>query len=91
MNNVESGKFIKLIVEAYQNFQPTPGRVKLWAEMLTDIDFETAIKRLRAHIKTNRFVPTIAEILNPDGVARQDGAHDELGDLIPGALDRTPY
>ncbi len=84
-------EFMMLMVDAYPTFELTTGRVKLWTEMLTDVEYSVAIKRLRNHIATHKFAPSIAEILNPDATGSRDSTlYDELGDLIPGALDRTP-
>ena len=91
MDNRQAKEFIKLMVEAYPSFELTPGRVKVWTEMLTDIEYGIAVKRLKEHIATHKFAPTIAEILNPDeNMKRNISIYDELGDLIPGALDKTP-
>ena len=89
--NIRQGKeFMMMMVDAYPSFEPTPGRVKLWTEMLTDIEYGVAVKRLRVHIVSHKFAPSIAEILNPEAVVKRDGLYDEIGDLIPGSLDRTP-
>lgn len=90
MNSGEIKRFVKLIIAAYPTFEPTLDRVKLWTEMLVDIEYDVAVKRLKEHIATHRFAPTIAEILNPNEVTKQNPIFDELGDLIPGALDKTP-
>jgi hypothetical protein len=66
MDNKQAKEFVKIIVEAYPNFEPTPGRVKIWAEMMDNITFKLAMKRLKAHISTSKFPPSIAEILNPE-------------------------
>ncbi len=91
MDNSQIKQFIKIMIYAYPSFEPTPGRVKLWTEMLTDIEYGVAVKRLRTHITTHKFAPSIAEILNPDEVMKRNSSiFDELGDIIPGALDKTP-
>lgn len=90
--DIRQGKeFMMLMVDAYPNFELTTGRVKLWTDMLIDIEYGVAVKRLKEHIATHKFAPSIAEILNPDATTSRDSTlYDELGDLIPGALDQTP-
>lgn len=62
MNKAEVKELLKEIVVAYPNFEVPEPRFMLWCELMADISFKTARERLREHIKTNRFPPTIADI-----------------------------
>lgn len=65
MNKKEAGEFIKQIAAAYPNIDFYPDRIKIWTEMLADIEYDMAVKRLKNHIATVKFAPVIADILNP--------------------------
>lgn len=66
MNDNQKSKFIKQIIGAYPTFEPTPERLEIWSRHMSEMDYELAIKRLDKHVKTSKFPPTIAEILNPE-------------------------
>jgi len=66
MDNKEIREFIKLIVDAYPTFEPTPGRVKLWLLFMEDIPAETAMSKLKKHIAKSKYAPTVSEIIGAD-------------------------
>lgn len=60
---------VAIILHAVKTAYPTFGGsnssddvVSLWAEMLSDIEFQDARDAVKAHIRNSRFPPTIAEI-----------------------------
>ena len=56
-------KIFALMILAYPSMSEiTTEKIDIWHELLSDIDFEAAEKAVKEHIKTSRFVPTIAEI-----------------------------
>lgn len=56
-------KIFALMILAYPSMsEMTTEKIDIWHELLSDIDFEAAEKAVKEHIKTSRFVPTIAEI-----------------------------
>ena len=44
------------------NFLPDADSVKIWYQLLSDIDYEAANVAIQKHILVNRFPPTIADI-----------------------------
>ncbi|MGI6436388.1 MAG: replicative helicase loader/inhibitor [Syntrophomonadaceae bacterium] len=71
MDKKQTAEFMKKLVGAYPTFEPTPMRMELWTEMMAEITYDQAIKRLRQYIAVNRFPPSIADILNPDEANRR--------------------
>ena len=69
-------KLFALMILAYSSMpELTTEKIDLWYEMLSEIDFETAKKAVKEHIKTSRFVPTIAEIR--EAVAENKPMYDD--------------
>ena len=66
MDNKEAREFIKNIADAYPNFEPTPSRVKMWAEYMEGVPFDRAMKQLKKHISNSKSPPTISEILESE-------------------------
>lgn len=64
-------------MDAYPNFEVTPSRVRLWLQQLSDIPAEHAMDKLLEHIKTNKFMPTIAD-LREGYVPPPEPTEDEL-------------
>lgn len=65
MKQTETANFLAMIKTAYPFFEVTEAGVRLWHTMLSDLDYKTAQKRLANHIRSSKFAPTIAEIVNP--------------------------
>jgi len=76
MQKQQVNEIMLLITGAYQNFEPTKERVKTWRMMLEDMEYELAVKRIKQHILTSKFPPTIAEIINPDEAAKRKQKND---------------
>jgi len=56
-------KVFALIILVYPNLpELTSEKIDLWHELLSDIDYEAAQKAVKEHIKTSRFIPTVADI-----------------------------
>ena len=55
---------VKGLKSAYPspNFLPDADSVKIWYQLLSDIDYEAANVAIQKHILVNRFPPTIADI-----------------------------
>ncbi len=62
MKRNEAARLLTVIAAAYPNFEPDDDKVRIWAEMMADLEYETAATALQRHIATSRFAPTIAEI-----------------------------
>ena len=77
MDKKQIAMFLKQVTGAFSNFEPTPERLDIWGRLLTQIDYETAIKRLDTYVAANRFPPTVADILNPDGVRKKKSSGDD--------------
>jgi len=71
VNRKQAAEFIKKISGAYPNLEFNENRIKIWVEMMADIDYSLAVTRLKKHITTSKFPPSIAEILNPDEANRR--------------------
>ena len=63
MTREDVKKLFEPMILAYPSMpEMSSQKIDLWHELLNDIDFEAAKKAVKEHIKTSRFVPTIAEI-----------------------------
>lgn len=62
MTREETKSLLKLILLAYPNFEVSAEKVELWAQMLTDVSHAAGNKNVMQHIKTSRFIPTIADV-----------------------------
>lgn len=62
MNIDDTFKLLAIISSAYPRSEFTEPQVKLWHEMLKDLDFRTAQVALKTHILNNTFPPAIADI-----------------------------
>jgi hypothetical protein len=60
-------KLLEKITAAYPNFELTEERIELWNESLRGFYPEEAAKNLNAHILTNHFPPTVADITQMSG------------------------
>lgn len=90
MNKQQADNLLGMIAGSYQNFELTKDRVKIWTEMLTGIEYNLAVKRLKNHIAVSKFAPTIAEILNPDGGAKKKQKIDP-DTMSPAAISQGGY
>lgn len=63
MKQTETAKLLAVIKTAYPNFEITPAVTVLWHDFLQHMDSEEAQLHLREHIISNRFPPTIADIV----------------------------
>ena len=68
MDRIQAKNFIKIMAASYQSFAPTPPSCPGF------------LKRLNNHIRTSRFPPSIAEILNPDEANRKFKKPGQEGD-----------
>ncbi|MGO4181837.1 replicative helicase loader/inhibitor [Paenibacillus sp. TAF43_2] len=66
MKQTETAQLLAVIKTAYQNFLVTDQAVRLWHEYMKEISFSSAQKNLQEHIRSNRFPPTIADIVRHD-------------------------
>lgn len=85
MDKKQTANFIKQVMGAYPSFEPTPERLEVWQRNLSEMDYDLAIKRLDKHVMTQKFPPSIAEILNPDEhLKRKAKPYDDT--LSPAAI-----
>lgn len=66
MKQTDTAKMLIIIKTAYPNFEVNESTPKLWHEFMQHMDFEKAQRNLREHIMSNRFPPTIADIVRYD-------------------------
>lgn len=66
MKQTEIASFLSVIKTAYPFFEITVPVTRLWNQMLHDMDNEVAQNRLVEHIRTSKYAPTIADIVNQD-------------------------
>lgn len=52
-----------MVCAAYPTVELSEEQVTLWQEMLKDISFQAGMDNLKEHIRSNRFPPTIADII----------------------------
>ena len=90
MNKKQADDLLGIIAGAYQSFELTKERVKIWTEMLSEIDFDIAKKRAKHHISTSKFPPSIAEVLNPEEASKRK-QKVELDTSSPAALMNGGY
>jgi hypothetical protein len=50
------------ISEAFPSFELTPGRINLYADMLSDLDTDALKAAVKQHIATAKWPPTVAEL-----------------------------
>lgn len=64
MNFEEFAILVKGMKSAYpsQNFLPDADSVKIWFQLLNDLDYQTANVAIQKYILTNKFPPTVADI-----------------------------
>jgi len=61
----EVKEIFKAIILSYPSMpELTSEKIDLWHSLLKDISFSDAKKSVEEHIKTSRFIPTIADIRN---------------------------
>jgi hypothetical protein len=63
MNKQETAKLLAVIKTAFPNFEITELVARLWVEFMEDVPFERAQMNLKYHIKSNKFPPTISDIV----------------------------
>lgn len=78
MKQTETANFLAMIKTAYPFFEITGPGTKLWHMMLQDIDSRTAQSRLVNHIRTSKFAPTIADIVQAPATEDQPSFYDLL-------------
>ncbi|MHA6481305.1 hypothetical protein ACX1C1_05280 [Paenibacillus sp. strain BS8-2] len=66
MTKTELKKLFLIINNFYSSFQIDDLKTEMWLVVLSDYPFERAQKNLMEHIKTNKFAPTAAEIIDYD-------------------------
>lgn len=64
MTKSQFGSLMGAMNAAYpaEKITQNANKVRLWWEMLEDVEYSVAARNLQRHIKTNKYVPTIAEI-----------------------------
>jgi len=75
MTKIETAKLLAVLAAAFPRFDVDDLKVRVWHEMLGDLDYVTANIAAKKLILENTFAPSIAEvrkavmeILNPDGM-----------------------
>lgn len=55
-----------LYTAAYPMAEINKEQIALWINMLSDVPYDKGLKNMELHIKSNRFPPTIADIVRAD-------------------------
>lgn len=63
MTNTETAKILATLAAVYQNFQVNDFTQKVWENLLEDVDYRFALPATKNLIKTCKYVPSIAEII----------------------------
>jgi len=63
LTNAETAKILATLAAVYQNFQVSDFNQKIWANLLEDVDYQFALPATKNLIKTCKYVPSIAEII----------------------------
>ncbi|MGC9100875.1 MAG: replicative helicase loader/inhibitor [Caldisericum sp.] len=62
MTQKEMTLILKMLSEAYQNFELSEAKFQVWYELLGDLDFEVVKIAVETLVLQSSFVPTIADI-----------------------------
>ncbi|MED4602558.1 replicative helicase loader/inhibitor [Paenibacillus validus] len=103
MNTSEVKELLRLACANYTTWELNADLINLWETELADYPYELAVKHLREHMHSNRFPPTLADIMRVDLQkerlftlwlkAKRDDAFDEFvrngGD--PDAFDHASW
>lgn len=66
-------KVLAMVCAAYPTVELSEEQVAIWQEMLSDTPFQTGLTNLKDYIRSNRFPPTIADIIQEqDGEPAED-------------------
>ncbi|NLW90989.1 MAG: hypothetical protein GXY34_05250 [Syntrophomonadaceae bacterium] len=90
MDKEQFKKFVQTMTDAYPNWDPKTSRLELWADMLSDLNYFVAMARLKKHIATSKYPPSIAEILNPEEAAKSKNRQETDG-LSPAVIMNGGY
>lgn len=82
MNKSEVGELFKAIKYIFPNFEAGLEKITFWHDLLSDVPFDTALLNLKRHAKTDKFPPTIAELI---------GRVDTSGQYVPGVEETRAY
>jgi len=63
MTKKETFQILKLIQQFYERFEINQDKIDAWHDVLQAEDFNAVYSILKSVVKTNKFPPTIAEIL----------------------------
>lgn len=70
MTKVETTKLLGIIGAMYQSYQVTDEKINIWHLLIKDISFPHAQQALVECLKTSKFPPVAAEIIERAGVIR---------------------
>lgn len=65
MTRAEVAKMFLILTHTYPNFTADEDKIIVWHECLKDYPFDQAMKNLREHINTCKYLPTVSEIRKP--------------------------
>jgi len=63
LTKIETIKILTTIGAVYQNFEINQIKKDVWSELLKDIEYQYAIPALMETLKTSKFPPTPADII----------------------------
>jgi hypothetical protein len=59
----ETFELMESIQQFFPHFEITQSKIDLWQKALNDMDYETADNHLMIYVKSNKYAPTIADIV----------------------------
>lgn len=65
MNKAEIWDLFECIVIYYPTFSADSRKAEAWHEMMDKVPFDLTITNLKHHVATDKFPPTIAELIRP--------------------------
>lgn len=81
----ETFVLMESIQQFFPHFEITQSKIDLWQKALSDIDYETADSHLMIYVKSNKYAPTIADIV------KEPKEEDFARRSIPSASETKEY
>lgn len=75
MKETEVIKLFSIIRIEHPHFERTTEKALLWAELMKDLDFATALENLKDHLRRSEYPPKAADIIQQD---KSKTTHDLL-------------
>lgn len=70
MTKLETAKIVGIIGAMYQSYQVTDEKINIWHMLIKDIDYRHAQQALVECLKTSKYPPVAAEVIEKAGAIR---------------------